>query len=132
MAGTDHERRLVSPLKTLLRKKWAQDVASLREIIDARDVIALVVGLPLDMDGTFGPAAQSARDSSQRLANEVRLPILLQDERLTTEAVRQAIDEGRLSKPKDKNILDAYAAAVILQDTLSAMAQSTKQNFTAS
>ena len=122
LAGTDPERRLVTPLLTLVRSKWAQDVARLTTVIREREVVGLVVGLPLNMDGSEGPMAQAARALARNLEKAFGLPVLLQDERLTTFAVRDAIEEGRLPRPKRRDEpLDHYAAAVILEDALAAL-----------
>jgi putative Holliday junction resolvase len=124
LAGTDPERRLVTPLLTFARGKWAQDVARLSAVISEREVVGLVVGLPLNMDGSEGPMAQAARSLARNLEAAFGLPVLLQDERLTTFAVRDAIEEGRLSRPKRRDEpLDHYAAAVILEDALAALAR---------
>ena len=123
LAGTDPERRLVTPLITIVRGKWAEDVARLGRVIREREVAGLVVGLPLNMDGSEGPMAQAARALARNLDGAFGLPVHLQDERLTTFAVRDAIEEGRLPRPRRKDgPLDHYAAAVILEDALRALA----------
>lgn len=121
LAGTDPERRLVTALSTFERKGQAADLAKLRTVVRERGVVALVAGLPLNMDDSEGPAARSARDTAKNLAEALGLPCLMQDERLTTEAVREAIAEGRLARPKPGAAIDHYAAAVILEDALRAL-----------
>jgi putative Holliday junction resolvase len=74
------------------------------------------------MDGSEGPMAQAARREAKALAAALGLPVLLQDERLTTFAVEDAIEEGRLPRPKKGQPVDHYAAAVILEDVLRAVA----------
>ena len=124
LAGTDPERRLVTPLLTFSRAKWAQDVARLAAVIREREVAGLVVGLPLNMDGSEGPMAQAARALARNLEKAFGLPVHLQDERLTTFAVKDAIEEGRLPRPKRRDeALDHYAAAVILEDVLAMQAR---------
>lgn len=120
LAGTDPDRRLVTALLTFERKGLAADTARLEAVVRERGVVALVLGLPLNMDGSVGPRARSARDTAQNLATALDLPCFLQDERLTTEAVRDAIAEGRLARPKPGAAIDHYAAAVILEDALRA------------
>jgi putative holliday junction resolvase len=100
----------------------AGDVARLRAICDQRQVVGLVIGLPLNMDGSEGAMATTMRGWARHLAGELALPVYLQDERLSSEAVRQAIDEGRLAKPRPGAVLDHFAAAVILEDALEALA----------
>lgn len=121
-AGTDPGRVLVTPLLTLQRERWARDRERLAALAAGREAVGLVLGLPLNMDGSEGPAAQRMRDWAHNLARGLRLPVLLQDERLTTEAVAFAIEEGRLPRPRKGQLLDHYAAAVILEDALRAMA----------
>lgn len=121
LAGTDIERRLVTPLVTLDRNDRAAVEARLRRLVAERAVVGLVVGWPLNMDGSAGPACQSVRAFAERLHELLALPVLLQDERLTTAAVEQAIEEGKLPRPRRATPLDHYAAAVILEDALRAL-----------
>ena len=126
---TLHHYDEVGLLKPSLRSEsghrlyTAGDVARLAGVIGERDVAGLVLGLPLNMDGSEGPMAQAARALARNLDAAFGLPVLLQDERLTTFAVRDAIEEGRLPRPRRKGEpLDHYAAAVILEDALRALA----------
>jgi putative Holliday junction resolvase len=99
-------------------------VARLAAVIREREVAGLVVGLPLNMDGSEGPMAQAARALARNLEKAFGLPVHLQDERLTTFAVKDAIEEGRLPRPKRRDEpLDHYAAAVILEDVLATQAR---------
>jgi putative Holliday junction resolvase len=122
LAGTDPGRGLVTALATLERRGMASDIERLAALCRQRAVAALVVGLPLNIDGSAGPQAQTVRGWARHLATALDLPVLLQDERLSTAAVAQAIDEGRLARPKRGAPLDHYAAAVILEDALRALA----------
>ncbi|MEK0084542.1 Holliday junction resolvase RuvX [Benzoatithermus flavus] len=122
LAGTDPERRLVTPLRTFERADRARDIERLRQVIRERQVVGLVLGLPLNMDGSEGPMAEAARREARRFVAALNLPLLLQDERLTTFAVEDAIEEGRLPRPRKGQPIDHYAAAVILEDALRAMA----------
>lgn len=118
LAGTDPDRRLVTPLHTMTRTTPEADLRQLAVIVRARAVVGLVLGLPLNMDDSEGPMARVARSFGKKLAGELALPLHLQDERLSTFAVEQAIEEGRLARPKRGQPLDHYAAAVILEDAL--------------
>jgi putative holliday junction resolvase len=120
LAGTDPERRLVTPLATWNRD--GRELARLEGLIAERGVAALILGLPLNMDGSAGPMAQRARAFAAELHRRFGLPVLLQDERLTTFAVEDAIEEGRLPRPRRGQPLDHFAAAVILEDALRAIA----------
>jgi putative holliday junction resolvase len=123
-AGTDPERRLVTPLLTWDRRDLERDLARLRRLIDERAAVGLVLGLPLNMDGGSGSMAQRARSFAGQLVRALALPLLLQDERLTSFAVADAIAEGRVPRPKRGQPTDHYAAAVILEDALRALRQS--------
>jgi putative Holliday junction resolvase len=118
LAGTDVGRMLVTPLRTLERAGWARDLARLRAAIREREVVGLVLGWPLNMDGSIGPACQAVLATARRLDEALALPILLQDERLTTSAVEFAIEEGRWPRPRRREPIDHLAAAVILEDAL--------------
>lgn len=122
LAGTDPGRRLVTPLHTLPRGRWRDDWPRLAKVAAEREAVALVVGLPSHMDGTATPEGGAARAFAANLAAALGLPVHLQDERLTTFAVEDAIEEGRLPRPKRPgDPLDHYAAAVILEDCLAAL-----------
>lgn len=121
VAGTDPGRRLVTALVTLARRSWAEDLDRVRRIVTERRAVGLVVGLPLNMDGTVGPMARAARELATALVRALTLPCLLQDERLSTFAVSEAIAEGRVPRPRRGEPEDHLAAAVILEDALRAM-----------
>ncbi|MFW5679627.1 MAG: Holliday junction resolvase RuvX [Pseudomonadota bacterium] len=106
VAGTDVERRLVTPLRTLTRKRFAHDMAEIERLVRAREVVGLVVGLPLLADGRFGPRAQSVKETAKAIDARLGLPLWLQDERWST------------VEAEDRGGDDAEAAAVILEDTL--------------
>lgn len=118
LAGTDLERRLVTPLFTISRGRWPDDQAKIRRAVEERAVAAFVLGWPLNMDGSEGPSCAVVREVARLLELAFPLPILLMDERLTTFAVEDAIAQGRLPVPKRGQPLDHYAAAVILEDAL--------------
>ena len=118
LAGSDPERRLATALVTLERAGRARDEERLKRHAQERRAVGLVVGLPLNMDGSEGPMARAARSEAELFAAALALPTLLQDERLSTFAVEDAIAEGRLPRPKRGQHLDHHAAAVILADAL--------------
>lgn len=115
---------LASPLTTLRRIKWGQTAAELKDVITKNEVAGLVVGLPLEMDGTHGASADRAQEVARLCATEFNLPTLLWDERLTTSAAESALFEqrtGRQTRASKKDIkkdVDAVAAALILQGIL--------------
>lgn len=122
VAGADPGWRLATPLLTIRRRDWAADLARLREILTERNVGALVIGWPLNMDGSEGARCQAVRAFAERLDGELRLPILLWDERLTTFAAEEAADRAGLNRKKRTQMLDALAAAAVLQDALNRLA----------
>jgi len=117
LAVADDVLRTARPLRTLRRRGDEADLAALRQVVDEYEVGRLVVGLPLNMDGTQGPSARMARAFADRLG-ALALPVELFDERLSTfEAVSRLRERGFSSRAmRDK--VDAEAAAVILQGWL--------------
>jgi len=124
IATSDVLRTLATPLVTLKRRKLAADLASLAELAHKHEVRGLVVGLPLNMDGTEGPRCQSVRQFVANIANHgppalSALPVVMQDERLSTAAVtRGMIDDYDMSRAKRAERVDAAAAAWILESAL--------------
>ena len=127
IAGADASWQLATPLTTLRRKGWAADVAALAAVLDEREAGALVIGWPLNMDGSEGPRCQAIRQFARDLDRELGLPILLWDERLTTFAAEETADQIGLRGKKRAGRLDALAAAAILQDALDALARHDRQ-----
>jgi putative Holliday junction resolvase len=118
LAGSDHERRLATPLVTFERASASRDAERLRRLAKERQAVGLVLGLPLNMDGSEGPMAKAARAEAAALSAHLALPLLLQDERLSTFAVEDAIAEGRLPRPRK-----GQPAMVILEDALKGLHQ---------
>jgi putative Holliday junction resolvase len=127
VAGADASWRLATPLCTIRRRRWQQDLAALEQIVRARGAGALVIGWPLNMDGSEGPRCQSVRAFAARLDLALGLPMLLWDERLTTFAAEEAADAAGLRAHRRTTALDALAAAAILQDLLDAVARSERR-----
>jgi putative Holliday junction resolvase len=109
------------PSETIRRTKFTQDLASLRRIVEHEHALGVVVGLPLSMDGRDSPRTQSVRAFSRNLA-PLDLPILLWDERWSTQAVERAMIEADVSRARRAEKVDALAAAHILQGALDALA----------
>jgi putative Holliday junction resolvase len=121
VAGSDAGWRLATPLTTIRRRCWAQDLARLDTIIRERTAGVLLLGWPLNMDGSEGPRCQAVRAFADRLDAAVGLPILPWDERLTTFAAEEAAAEAGLRGKNRAAMLDALAAAAVLQDFLNAL-----------
>ncbi len=112
--------RFATAGKTLPRGKFSRDLEALRALVTARGVAGLVVGLPLNMDGSEGPRAQSARAYARNLA-PLALPVLLWDERWSTASAERDLIAQDWSRAKRKDRIDSHAAAVILQAALDAL-----------
>jgi putative Holliday junction resolvase len=118
LALSDTSLSIATPMQTLKRGKFAADAAQLDIIIGAQGVGGLVVGLPLNMDGRDGPSAQSARAFGRNWVNHSSLPLVFQDERLSTSAVTRTLLEADASRKKRAEVVDKMAAAYILQGAL--------------
>jgi putative holliday junction resolvase len=123
VAGADAGWRLATPLTTIRRTTWAQDLERLEGIIGERAAGALVLGWPLNMDGSEGRRCQAVRAFAENLDAALGLPILLRDERLTTFAAEEAAERAGLRGRRRAEMLDALAAAAVLQDVLNTLAQ---------
>src|SRR6266481_7131614 len=115
LALSDTGLSIATPMLTLKRGKFAADAAQLDIIISAQGVGGLVVGLPLNMDGSDGPSAQSARAFARNFAGRSALPILMWDERLSTAAVTRTLLDADASRKRRGEVVDKMAAAYILQ-----------------
>jgi len=124
LALSDRGLTVASPLETLRRGKLADDVAMLRDLCQGRVVGGLVVGLPVNMDGSEGPRCQSVRQFAANLADRgLDLPAAFWDERLSTAAVeRLLIAEADMTRKRRAQVVDKMAAAYILQGALDALA----------
>jgi putative Holliday junction resolvase len=122
LALSDVGYMVASPLTTLARRKFAQDFAALEALLAKYNVGALVIGLPVEMDGREGPSAQAARSFAAEFLKRRALPIAFWDERLSTAAVQRMLtDEADLSRKRRAELVDKMAAAYILQGALDAM-----------
>jgi putative pre-16S rRNA nuclease len=118
VAASDPDRRLATGVETIARKAFAFDAARLLALAAERKAVGLVLGLPINMDGTEGPRSQSARAFARNLAQRTELPIGLWDERLSTAAVERELIAADASRKKRKAVIDQHAAAFILQGAL--------------
>ena len=120
IAFCDAGWRFASPGKTLKRGKFGADKTALAELIAARGAAGIVIGLPINMDGSEGPRSQSSRAYARNLA-VLGLPILLWDERWSTASAEGALIAQDISRAKRAERIDAAAAAVILQAAIDAL-----------
>lgn len=121
LATCDAGWSFAGPAETIRRSKFTQDMAALKASIDQGGIIGLVVGLPLNLDGSDSPRTQSVRAFARNL-RPLGLPILLWDERWSTMAVERAMIEADVSRAKRAEKVDAMAAAHILQGAIDALA----------
>jgi len=118
LALSDTLCTVATPMETLKRGKFTADAARLDIIIVAQGVGGLVIGLPLNMDGSDGPSAQSARAFARNFAARSPVPVVLVDERLSTMAVTRTLIEADTSRLRRAAVVDKMAAAYILQGAL--------------
>lgn len=123
LALSDVERRLASPLETIRRTKYTVDVARMIELARNHGVAGFVIGLPLNMDGSEGPRAQSTRAFVRQTAPLAQLPFIFWDERLSTAAVTRELIAQDASRAKRAEVVDRMAAAYILQGALDRLAR---------
>ena len=122
LALSDPGRMIASPLETLRRGKLAKDAGRLAALCEAHGVVGLVLGLPINMDASEGPRAQSTRAFAANVCARLPLPLLLWDERLSTDAVTRTLIEADVSRRRRAQVVDKLAASYILQGALDALA----------
>jgi putative Holliday junction resolvase len=117
----DPGHKVASPLTTIRRSKFTKDATELLRIMDERQIAGLIIGLPLNMDGSEGPRCQSVRQFATNLAAIRDLPIAFWDERLSTMAVTRDMIGMDMSRAKRAKVVDQSAAAFILQGALDSL-----------
>ncbi len=115
VAVCDTTRRIVTPVETIARKKFSIDIVRLKELAEMRSICGFVLGLPLNMDGSEGPRAQSTRAFARNMAEHTDLPILFWDERLSTMAAERFLIAQDVSRSRRAKVIDQHAALYILQ-----------------
>mgnify|MGYP001823987439 CR=1 FL=1 len=122
VAVSDGMRQVATPLETIKRKKFGLDAQRLLDICTQRNIAGLVLGLPLNMDGSEGPRCQSTRAFARNLEKLTDLPISFWDERLSTVAAERALLEADTSRKRRAEVIDHVAASYILQGALDRLA----------
>jgi putative pre-16S rRNA nuclease len=117
IAVTDADGTLAHPLRTIERRSFVADVQAIRDALGPRQIECLVVGLPINMDGSEGPPARHARNFAARLADALGVEVKLQDERLSSVEAEARLRDSA-PRGRKKQAIDAVAAAVILEDYL--------------
>jgi putative holliday junction resolvase len=118
LALSDTLLMVATPFETLKRGKFAADAVIIENLIAKHGIGGLIVGLPLNMDGSDGPSAQSARAFARNFAARSPLPIVMIDERLSTAAVTRTLIDADASRKRRAEVVDKMAAAYILQGAL--------------
>src|SRR5215467_13129512 len=123
VATSDPDRRLATAVETVARTTFTADAKRLLTLAAERSAAGFVLGLPINMDGSEGPRAQSTRSFARNLAKLTQLPIALWDERLSTVAVERALIAADASRSQRKVVIDQHAAVFILQGALDRLAR---------
>lgn len=118
LAVSDNFQTVATPLHTIRRKKFTVDAAELLAVIDKRTIGGIILGLPLNMDGSEGPRCQKTRAFARNLTRLTDLPISYWDERLSTVAAERVLLEADASRKRRSEVIDHVAAAFILQGVL--------------
>lgn len=122
VAISDLRRSVATPATVIRRVKFTTDAEALLALLTAREVRGIVLGLPLNMDGSEGPRVQSTRAFARNLERLTALPMAFWDERLSTVAAERALLEADASRKRRKEVIDAVAASYILQGALDRLA----------
>ena len=118
LALSDTHWIIASPFKTLERQKLSLDIKKFQTIFEEFNIGALIIGLPINMNGTEGPKCQSARQFAQNFLTYHEIPICFWDERLSTVAVSRIMIEADISRKRQGEVVDKMAASYILQGLL--------------
>jgi putative Holliday junction resolvase len=128
LALSDPGLTVASPIDTIRRGKFTRDAEALIRTIRDRGVGGLVIGLPVNMDGTEGPRCQSTRQFAANLLTKIDIPIAFWDERLSTAAIERLLtDEADMTRARRAQVVDKMAAAYILQGALDTMEQAARR-----
>jgi putative Holliday junction resolvase len=127
LASSDPDRRLAAGVTTIMRKAFTADARAVLALAHERRAAAFVLGLPINMDGSEGPRAQSTRAFARNFAKLTELPIGLWDERLSTAAVERDLIAADMSRARRAEVIDQHAAAFILQGALDRLARLTRE-----
>ena len=118
IAVSDLRRSVATPIHTVRRVKFTTDAAELLAVLTERNIAGIILGLPLNMDGSPGPRVQSTQAFARNLTRLTDLPITFWDERLSTVAAERALLEADTSRKRRREVIDQIAASYILQGAL--------------
>ena len=122
VAVSDLRRTVATPIEVIRRSKFTEDAAKLLAILTDRNICGIILGLPLNMDGSSGPRVQSTQAFARNLIKLTDLPITYWDERLSTVAAERALIEADTSRKRRREVIDQVAAGYILQGALDRLA----------
>ena len=118
IAISDYNQKIATPLQTLDKSKQGKLIDALESIIAEYDIRGIIIGNPINMDGTYGKSSQSARDIAINISNKIDIPVSLWDERLSTVGAFNLSSELDINVSKREKDIDKFAAAFILQGAL--------------
>lgn len=118
VAISDETQTVASPLERIERTAWKKLLEKVRAIVSEFDAVGLVIGLPLESDGTESPMSAEARDMARKFSLSLDIPVVLEDERVTSYAAKSNLWERGLSIEESRRLVDSEAAAIILSDVL--------------
>jgi putative Holliday junction resolvase len=124
LALSDGMRSIATPLETISRTKFMKDVALLQSSIDKHKIVGLIIGYPINMDGSSGPRTQSTRTFAANLGKHIPLPMVFWDERMSTMAVERTMLAADLSRERRSQLVDKLAASYMLQGFLDSVRHS--------
>jgi len=130
LALSDVTRSIATPYDTIRRTKFTVDAKALASIVDKMEVGALIIGLPINLDGSEGPRAQSTRAFARNLGKYIAVPMAFWDERLSTAAVERHLIEADASRKRRAEVVDRMAAAYILQGALDRLKRAGEHRYT--
>ena len=118
VAISDYNQKIATPLQTLDKSKQGKLIDELENIISEYDIKGIIIGNPINMDGTYGKSSQSAKDIAINISNKIDIPVSLWDERLSTVGAFNLSSELDINVSKREKDIDKFAAAFILQGAL--------------
>ena len=118
IAISDYNQKIATPLQTLDKSKQGKLIDELENIISEYDIKGIIIGNPINMDGTYGKSSQSAKDIAINISNKIDIPVSLWDERLSTVGAFNLSSELDINVSKREKDIDKFAAAFILQGAL--------------
>lgn len=118
VAVSDESQTIATPVRTIERQSWKKTLASVKDILAGFDAVTLIIGLPINSDGTESPMSTEARRIARNFSLSLDIPVFLQDERVTSYEARRRLWERGVELKDTKRLVDSEAAAIILSDFL--------------